>query len=199
MPEHVLMLEILHRAYGCLPIPNFSAFLVLPEHQSMAECCSTDEEITAGHYMAGNGLGAFRGVNVWPRKMIGNYEQYRSWDGSRINLYLAAYSLASISSAHPLYSLQAAVQESKRLPWGKPASYLLFLLFCLWDLPGSDPALAPEVVCSVVSNSSSCLLQKHIQNPSFCPVLWGRIPKQELRYTHTPTNAGECQNKSRNK
>lgn len=71
------MLESLHHACGCLLIPNFSAFLVLPEHQSLVERHSTDEEITAGHYTAGNGLGTFRGANVWPRKMIGNYKQYR--------------------------------------------------------------------------------------------------------------------------
>lgn len=99
MLEHVLMLESLHQACGCLLIPNFSAFLALPEHQSVVERCSTDEEITAGHYKAGNGLGTSRGVNVWPRKMIGNYEQHRTWDGSRIQLYLVAFSLVSVSSA----------------------------------------------------------------------------------------------------
>lgn len=199
MLEHVLMLESLHHACGCLLIPNFSTFQVLPEHQSVVEHYSTDEEITAEHYMAGKGLETFRGANDWPRKMTGNYEQCRTWDGPRINLYLDACSVVSISSAYALCSLQAAVQEGEWLPWGKPASHLLFLLLCLQYLPGSDPALALEVVCSVVSNSSSCLLQKHTANPSFCSVLWGRIPKQELRHTHTPTNAAECQNKSGNK
>lgn len=102
MLEHVLVLESPHQACGCLLIPNFCAFLASPEHQSLVERCSPDEEITAGHFMAGNGLGTSRGVNVWPRKMIGNYEQYRSWDGSRIHFYLAAYSLVSIPSACPL-------------------------------------------------------------------------------------------------
>lgn len=93
------MLESLHRACGCLLIPNFRASLVLPEHQSLAKHCSADEEIRKGQYMAGNGLGFFRGVNVWTGEMIGNYEQYGTWASSRINLYLTAYSLVSISSA----------------------------------------------------------------------------------------------------
>lgn len=76
MLEHVLMLESLHHDGGCLLIPNFRASLVLPAHQSLVEHCSADEEITKGQCMAGNGLGSFRGVNVWIRKMIVNYEQY---------------------------------------------------------------------------------------------------------------------------
>lgn len=76
MLEHVLMLESLHHACGCLLIPNFRASPALPEHQSLAARCSADEEIIKGQYMAGNGLGSFGGVNVWIRRMIGNYKQY---------------------------------------------------------------------------------------------------------------------------
>lgn len=205
MLEHVLMLESLHRACGCLLIPNFRASLVLPEHQSLAKHCSADEEIRKGQYMAGNGLGFFRGVNVWTGEMIGNYEQYGTWASSRINLYLTAYSLVSISSAPSTVSPMG--RNMRGCPgWEGPAAHLLLFLplwVCCQVVLGSDPAPTLETVCSVVSNSSSYLLPKHMGNQSFCPILWGQIPKQksarELRHTHTPTNASECQSKSRNK
>lgn len=147
------MLESLHHACGCLLIPNFRASLVLPEHQSLAEHCSADEEITKGQYMAGNGLGSFRGVNVWIRKTIGNYEQYGTRDGSRINLYLAAYSLVSISSAPSPVSPMGRNVRGRGLPWGGgrrtccPSS-----LPPITDLPPGAAGLRPR------TDSGGCLL-----------------------------------------
>lgn len=109
-------------------------------------------------------------------------------------LYLAAYSLVSISSAPSPVAHMG--RNARGCAGGGPVAHLLLFLplqDCLQALLGSDPALTLEAVCSVVSNSSSCLLQKHMANQSVCPVLWGQIPERrrarELRHTHAPANA----------
>lgn len=72
-------------------------------------------------------------------------------------------------------------------------------------LPGAvglDSAPIPEAALLLAALNIACY-KKHMANWSFCPVLWGQIPKQrsarELRHTRTPMNASECQNKTRNK
>lgn len=182
MLEHVLMLESLHHACGCLLIPNFRASLVLPEHQSLVEHCSTDEEITKGQYVAGNGLGSFRGVNVWIRKMRGNYKLYGTWDDSRINLYLLLILLSAFPLPLPPVS---PIGRNVRVKWLLP-------IFSSSSHPGSASrccrAQTLEAVCSAVSNASSCCCKKHMANRFSCLALWGQIPKQrparELRHIY---------------
>lgn len=119
MLQHVLMLESLHRACGGLLTPNFRPSPVLPEHQSGAERCGADEGITKEQNVAGNGLGSFRGENVWIRRAIGNYEQRGTGGGSGISLYLAAYCLVSVSSASSPVSPRGSNARGRAAARGK--------------------------------------------------------------------------------